>query len=306
MIYTLTLNPSIDYMMYVADLKLGETNRSQNEKMLPGGKGINVSRILNQFEIANKALGFVGGKNGEFITDWLTGEGSQHDFIQVADQTRINVKIKGSVETEINGRGPAVTPAQSAALLQQIQQLQATDTLILSGSKAQGLSPTFYLEIIAICQQQGIAFIIDTNSQELLAALAAKPLLVKPNQAELEAFFAAEITTTADVIKYGKKLHQQGAVNVIVSLGGAGALFIDADHILLAQAPTGQVVNTVGAGDSMIAGFVAGLQQGLATPAAFELAVQCGSATAFNEDLAKYADIMALNHQVIITEKAGE
>lgn len=298
MIYTLTLNPSIDYIMYVDNIRMGETNRAQGEKMLPGGKGINVSRILNQFGVSNQAMGFAGGTTGLFIQEWLAREGSDHHFITVDDNTRINVKLKGEVETEINGVGPAINAAQSQALLNQISQLGAADTLILSGSKAKGLADDFYQQIVAICRERQIAFVIDTNSKELLEALPAKPFLVKPNQAELGDFFNTIIETEAEVVKYGRQLQQRGAQNVIVSLGGAGAVFIDASQVIFAEAPSGQVINTVGSGDSMIAGFVAGAASNLTKSAAFELAVQCGSATAFNEDLATYADIMALNGHV--------
>lgn len=298
MIYTLTLNPSIDYIMYVDSIKMGETNRTHGEKMLPGGKGINVSRILNQFDVPNQAIGFVGGTNGLFIKEWLVREGSQHHFVEVADNTRINVKLKADVETEINGIGPTINAEQSQTLLKQISQLTAADTLILSGSKAKGLADDFYQQIIAICRERQVTFVIDTNSKELLAALPAKPFLVKPNQAELGDFFNTTIETEAEVIKYGRQLQQRGAQNVIVSLGGAGAVFIDAAQIIFAEAPSGWVVNTVGSGDSMIAGFMAGMAQGLTNQAAFELAVQCGSATAFSEDLATHEGIMALNDRV--------
>ena len=300
MLYTLTLNPSIDYIMHINDVKVGETNYANDESMLPGGKGVNVSRILNQLGVANKALGFIGGHTGRFIEDWLKKEGADHDFISINGDTRINVKLKGEVETEINGKGPIITEVESKKLLTKVGQLTSTDTIILSGSKSRGLSDTFYNQIIDICTEQNISFVIDTNSKELLDILNKKPFLVKPNQAELGQLFNQSIQSKEEAIYYGKKLQEGGAENVIVSLGGDGAIFIDQNQTYLAKSPKGNVINTVGAGDSMIAGFMAGIEKGLTKLEAFKLSVQSGSATAFNEDLATKEAILALNNQVII------
>lgn len=300
MLYTLTLNPSIDYIMHTSDIKVGSTNYADDEKMLPGGKGINVSRVLNQLDVTNKALGFIGGHSGRFIEDWLEKEGINHRFITIDGDTRINVKLKGQVETEINGKGPIISKEDSQTLLNQIEQLSTTDTLILSGSKSRGLSETYYNQIIKICQQRQIEFVIDTNSRELLDILKAKPFLVKPNQAELGQLFNKEIQTKTEAIYYGKKLQEGGAKNVIVSLGGDGAIFIDEQDTFIATSPTGKVINTVGSGDSMIAGFIAGIENGLSKLDAFKLSVQSGSATAFSEDLATKEAILALTNQVKI------
>lgn len=300
MLYTLTLNPSIDYLMQISDLKIGETNYTSGERMLPGGKGINVSRVLNQLGVDNKALGFIGGHTGHFIEEWLKLEQVNYDFITVNGDTRINVKLKGKTETEINGVGPIITQTNSMELLNKIKQLDAGDTIILSGSKSRGLSDTFYNDIIEVCTKQGVSFVIDTNSKELLNILKAKPFLVKPNQAELGNLFNRTIQSKTEAIHYGKKLQEGGAENVIVSLGGDGAIFIDKDQTYLADSPKGQVINTVGSGDSMIAGFMAGIEKGLTKLDAFKLSVQSGSATAFNSDLATKEDIIALNNQVKI------
>lgn len=300
MLYTLTLNPSIDYIMHISNVKVGETNYADKEKMLPGGKGINVSRILNQLGVANKALGFIGGHTGRFIEDWLKKEGADHDFISINGDTRINVKLKGEVETEINGKGPIITEVESKKLLTKVGQLTSTDTIILSGSKSRGLSDTFYNQIIDICTERNISFVIDTNSKELLDILKAKPFLVKPNQAELGQLFNQPIQSKTDAIYYGKKLQEGGAQNVIVSLGGDGAIFIDDQETYIAASPRGKVINTVGSGDSMIAGFMAGIEKGLSKLEAFKLSVQCGSATAFSEDLATKDAILALSNQVEI------
>lgn len=300
MIYTLTLNPSIDYIMPINQINLGATNYSSNEYMLPGGKGINVSRVLSQLDVPNKALGFIAGHTGKFIEDWLEKEEANYEFIPVKGQTRINVKLKGENETEINGNGPNITQENIQKLKQQISQLTEKDTLILSGSKNKGLPETFYNELIEICQKNQVSFVIDTNSKELLQALSAQPFLVKPNQAELGDLFNQEIQTKEEAIKYGKKLQEAGAQNVIVSLGGDGAIFIDEKQIFIGKSPKGKVLNTVGSGDSMIAGFMAGIEKGQTKEEAFKLAIQSGSATAFNEDLAKKADILALDNQIEI------
>lgn len=298
MIYTLTLNPSIDYLMYIDEIIVGKTNRASREQMLPGGKGINVSRILNQFEVSNIALGFVGGNSGEFIKQWLQKEGTTTQFIEIEGNTRINVKTKGHQETEINGAGPVISEDATNQLRQQIQAMTSDDLIVLSGSKAQGLPDDFYISLITLLKERNIPYIFDTASQELLEALPMAPLLVKPNQDELGELFGTEIQNIDDVVTYGKKLHEMGAQNVIVSLGGDGALFIDGERIIKADAPKGNVISTVGSGDSMIGGFIAGLEQGLPASQAFVLAVQSGSATAFKEDLAEKADIDALNGAV--------
>ncbi|SHE55931.1 fructose-1-phosphate kinase [Atopostipes suicloacalis DSM 15692] len=298
MIYTLTLNPSIDYIMPLEHLQLGATNYAQGEYMLPGGKGINVSRVLNQLNVPNQALGFIGGHTGKFIEEWLEKEGAACQFIPVEGQTRINVKLKGESETEINGRGPEISQEKSRELKKQIGQLTAQDTLVISGSKNKGLSETFYNEIIEICQKNQTSFILDTNSKELLEALVAQPFLVKPNQAELGDLFGETIQTKEEAIHYGKKLQEAGAQNVIVSLGGEGAIFIDESQVIIADSPKGKVKNTVGSGDSMIAGFIAGIEKGKSKEEAFKLGVQSGSATAFNEDLATKKEIEALNDQI--------
>lgn len=302
MIYTLTLNPSIDYIMKVEDVNFGGTNYSNEEYMLPGGKGINVTRVLNQLNIPNTALGFIGGYTGRFIEEWMTKEQANHQFIEVDGDTRINIKLKGDMETEINGRGSVISEENSQKLLKQLQQLTAEDTVIISGSKNRGLSETYYIEIIQLLAANNVSFVIDTNSKELLEALKYNPLLVKPNQNELGDLYNVKIESVEDAVFYGKKLQQAGAQNVVVSLGGSGAIFIDENQSIYAKAPKGQVINTVGSGDSMIAGVIAGFEKGLSKLEAFKLGVQSGSATAFNEDLAKEADIVALNNQVVTRE----
>ena len=284
--------------MKIGNIEIGVTNYSNTEYMLPGGKGINVSRVLSQLEVANKALGFIGGHTGKFIEDWLKKEKATVDFVPVAGDTRINVKLKSAHETEINGLGPVISEGEMGELLEKIEQLTNEDTLIISGSKNRGIPEDFYLQIIKKLTGNGARFVIDTNSKELLEALEYKPLLVKPNQSELGDLFGVVIDTEEEAITYGQKLLEKGAQNVIISLGGDGAIFIDEAVVYKADSPTGKVVNTVGSGDSMIAGFMAGVSQRLSKKEAFELSVQSGSATAFNQDLAKKEDVYALNNQV--------
>ena len=198
---------------------------------------------------------------GKFIEEWLEKEDAAYHFIPIEGQTRINVKLKGKMKQRLTEEAQ-LFPRKKAAINKQIDQLTSEDTLVISGSKNKGLSETFYNEIIKICQKNQTSFIIDTNSKELLEALAARPFLVKPNQSELGDLFGKTIQTKEEAIDYGKKLQKAGAQNVIVSLGGEGAIFIDDDQVIMADSPKGKVKNTVGSGDSMIAGFLAGIQKG--------------------------------------------
>lgn len=300
MLYTLTLNPSIDYAMDIDEIEFGATNYSKDEYMLPGGKGLNVSRVLNQLHVSNKALGFIGGYAGQFIKEWFEEEQADFDFIPIQGNTRINVKLKGNIETEINGLGPVISEAKINELLNKIRQLTNEDTLIISGSKNRGIPDDFYLQVIENLKENNANFVIDTNSKELLETLKYSPLLVKPNQDELGQLFDEKINSKEKAIKYGRKLQELGAQNVIISLGGDGAIFIGKFGTYIAESPEGHVINTVGAGDSMIAGFMAGIEKGMSELKAFELSVQSGSATAFNQDLAKQEDIYKLDQKVKI------
>lgn len=300
MLYTLTLNPSIDYAMDIDEIDFGATNYSKDEYMLPGGKGLNVSRVLNQLQVSNQALGFIGGYAGQFIKEWFEEEQADFDFIPIQGHTRINVKLKGNIETEINGLGPVISEAKINELLNKIKQLTDEDSLIISGSKNRGIPDDFYLQVIEILKENDANFVIDTNSKELLETLRYSPLLVKPNQDELSQLFNVEINSKEKAIKYGRQLQELGAQNVIISLGGDGAIFIGKFGTYIAESPKGHVINTVGAGDSMIAGFMAGIEKGMSELEAFELSVQSGSATAFNQDLAKQEDIYKLDQKVKI------
>lgn len=302
MIYTVTLNPSIDYIVEVEDMKLGSLNRMSRDLKLPGGKGINVSRVLNQLKIDNTATGFLGGFTGRFIEDWLREEGTSSDFVPVGGDTRINIKLKSGEETEINGAGPDITAAEAEALVSKLRNLQAGDIVIMSGSIPPSLGGDFYNRLIGVCKQQGAQFVIDTTGQALQQALEHNPLLVKPNHHELAELFGVAISTREEIIMYGRKLLEAGAQHVLVSMAGEGALLINERGVYVASAPSGQVRNSVGAGDSMIAGFVGTLSREGDVLEAFRTGVASGSATAFSDDLADGGFISRLRPQIQITQ----
>ncbi|MGQ8871525.1 1-phosphofructokinase [Paenibacillus sp. TSA_86.1] len=301
MIYTITLNPSIDYIVEVHDLKLGGLNRMNRDLKLPGGKGINVSRILNQLGAANTAIGFLGGFTGRFINDKLQEEAIQTDFVTIADDTRINIKLKHGEETEINGLGPAIRAEEAEQLLNKLSSLKKGDIVILSGSVPPSLGSDFYNRLIQVCKQTEAEFVIDTTGPALMEALVHQPLLVKPNHHELAELFGVTIGTREELVSYGRKMLEAGAKHVLISMAGEGALFITETDVYHATVPKGTVRNSVGAGDSMIGGFVGTyvLQGDLLE--AFRTGVASGSATAFSDDLATREFIEKLRNQVTIT-----
>ncbi|WNS44266.1 1-phosphofructokinase [Paenibacillus sp. MMS20-IR301] len=302
MIYTVTLNPSVDYIVEVEEFITGGLNRMKRDMKLPGGKGINVSRVLNQLGVANTATGFLGGFTGGYIEDWLRKETIDSDFVHISDDTRINIKLKAGEETEINGAGPDITTAEAEQLLHKLDGLKLGDIVILSGSIPPSLGNDFYGRLIAICRQQGAEFVIDTTGQALKEALAQGPLLVKPNHHELAELFGVAINTREEIITYGRKLLEGGAKHVLVSMAGEGALFISGQEVYHASAPAGQVKNSVGAGDSMIAGFVGTLSLTGNLLEAFRAGVASGSATAFSDDLAERQLIEELRPSIVLSQ----
>lgn len=300
MIYTLTLNPSIDYIVRLEELKLGELNRMQEEQFLTGGKGINVSRVLNNLNYKSTALGFVGGFTGQFIKNELKKEEIKTDFIEVQEPTRINIKLKTNVETEVNSLGPEIDAASAQALLDKINLLKADDLVIISGSKAKNLPQNYYQQIIQIIKETGADFVIDTTGEELREALIHNPLLVKPNSVELADLYGATLRTEADYVQYGEKLIETGAHYAIVSLGEDGAILFSKEGVYRGISPKGKVKNTVGAGDSMVAGFVGTYKETKNPLEAFKYALASGSATAFTEDLASRKEIEELLPQIEI------
>ncbi|WP_433708482.1 1-phosphofructokinase [Paenibacillus illinoisensis] len=302
MIYTITLNPSIDYIVEVDDLKLGGLNRMNRDLKLPGGKGINVSRVLNQLGAGNTAIGFLGGFTGRFINDKLQEDQIQTDFVTIADDTRINIKLKHGDETEINGLGPAIREEEAAQLLQKLSSLQKGDIVVLSGSIPPSLGTDFYDRLIQVCKQTGAEFVIDTTGPALMEALVHKPLLVKPNHHELAELFGVTIETREELVLYGRKLLEAGAKQVLISMAGDGALLITGSDVYHASVPKGKVKNSVGAGDSMIGGFVGTYVLHGDILEAFRTGVASGSATAFSDDLATREFIEELRGEVTITK----
>ncbi|WP_068786434.1 1-phosphofructokinase [Paenibacillus phocaensis] len=302
-IYTITLNPSIDYIVEVDGLELGGLNRMNRDLKLPGGKGINVSRVLKRLGADTTAMGFLGGFTGDFIESYLRGEAIDADFVRIGGgDTRINIKLKHGEETEINGGGPAIREEEANALVEKLSGLREGDLVILAGSLPPSLPGDFYERLIAQCRKQGAEFVIDTTGEPLRRALAYRPMLVKPNHHELAELFGVVIDTREQLITYGRRLLEEGAKHVLISMAGEGALLIRGDEVYHANVPPGQVRNSVGAGDSMIAGFTGALALGGDLLEAFCLGVASGSATAFSDDLAERALIEHLRSQVVVAK----
>ena len=287
MIYTLTLNPSIDYIIHADDIKLGEVNRSYNEVKFPGGKGINVSRVLSEFSIENTALGYIGGFTGEFVDSYLKKLDINTDFIKISDDTRINVKIKSNKESEINGSGPSISDEELSKLLNKLSGLKRGDYLVLAGSIQKSLPNDLYFRIQDMLKDKGVCIIVDTSGKALLEAIKRKPFLIKPNDKEIEEIFNVKLNDVDDVVNYGKKLFEMGAENVIISRGGNGAVLICNEGIFIGKAPKGKVINSVGAGDSLVAGFVGTYSKTKDVIESFKYGIATGSATAFSLDLCK-------------------
>ncbi len=302
-IYTVTLNPSIDYIVEVDGLQLGGLNRMTRDLKLPGGKGINVSRILKRLGADTTAMGFLGGFTGDFIEGFLRDEAINADFVRIGDgDTRINIKLKHGEETEINGGGPAITGEEANALVEKLSLLRKGDLVILAGSLPPSLPGDFYEQLIRRCRMQGAEFVIDTTGEPLRRALAYQPLLAKPNHHELAELFGVVIETREQLIIYGRRLLEEGAQHVLISMAGEGALLITGNEVYHANVPPGKVRNSVGAGDSMIAGFSGTLAMGGDLMEAFRAGVASGSATAFSDDLAERALIDVLRTRVSIVK----
>ena len=300
MIYTVTFNPSLDYIVSVENFHLGITNRTSSELMLPGGKGINVSTVLMNLGIENKALGFVAGFVGDEIIRRLEEMGVQNGFIRIEEGvSRINLKLKSIDGTEINGQGPVISPEHVEELMKQLDRLGEGDVLFLSGSIPSSMPDDAYQKIMERLDGRGVQIVVDATKDLLLNVLEYHPFLIKPNNHELGELFGVELKTREEVIPYAKKLQEKGAVNVLVSMAGEGAVLIDANEdVYMAPAPKGTLVNGVGAGDSMVAGFMAGWLEKQDYEHAFCMGVSAGSASAFSEHLATKAEIEAVYQQV--------
>lgn len=288
MIYTVTLNPSLDYIMDIEKLKSGETNRSYEETILPGGKGINVSIVLKNLGFESTALGFTAGFTGEEIEKRLKEIGCQSDFIRLdSGLSRINIKIKAEQETEINALGPYIGKKYVERLLNKLDQLKEGDILVLAGSIPSSVSDGIYQEIMERLSGMHVLTVVDATKDLLVKVLEKHPFLIKPNHHELGEIFGVELKDPQEIKIYGKKLKDMGARNVLISMAGAGAVFLGEDgSVLESRAPKGTVVNSVGAGDSMVAGFLAGYLEEKDYWHAFRMGISTGSASAFSKDLA--------------------
>ena len=290
MIYTVTFNPSLDYIVSVPDFQLGLTNRTKEELLLPGGKGINVSTVLMNLGIGNTALGFIAGFVGEEIRREVEDLGVNAEFISLPQGvSRINLKLRSVDGTEINGNGPTI-PA--AAVEQLMGRLESGDTLVLAGSIPSSMPDDIYRQIMEQLAGKGVYIAVDATKDLLLNVLELHPFLIKPNNHELGEIFGVELQDRASVVPYAKKLQEKGAVNVLVSMAEKGAVLLTEDgHIYEAEVPKGTLVNGVGAGDSMVAGFLAGCMEGGGYAHAFRMGLAAGSASAFSERLATREEI---------------
>ena len=288
MIYTVTLNPSIDYVIKVDKLTTGNINRVNEEHVYPGGKGINVTRILKSLDNDNIALGFVSGFTGDYIINSLQELNLKSDFIKVKEGfTRINVKVKSEEETEINGQGPKISEEELNQFYKVIDKLVDGDILILSGSIPSCLDERLYESIMKKVEDRDIKVIVDATKNLLLNVLKYKPFLIKPNNHELAEMFNVELNSTEDVVFYARKLKEMGAQNILISMGKDGALLVtENDEVFASSVAKGEVVNSVGAGDSMVAGFIAGYLKSNSYKEALRLGAASGGATAFSSDLA--------------------
>ncbi len=293
MIYTVTLNPAIDYVMHPLTLDMGFTNRSSSEEIHIGGNGINISTLLNELGVSNVALGIAAGFTGEYLIHRLQEKGIASSFVLLdKGNTRINVKLQGIVMTMVNGMGPKISQKKVDELLDRIDGIGKGDTLVLTGSIPKSLPDNMYDVIMRRLDGRGIRFVVDAPGDLLMESLPAKPFLIKPNNHEVGRIFGAQPETPEDCMPYAHKLHELGAQNVIVSCGGHGAALVDEndeEHIV----PTAKIklVNATGAGDSMVAGFIAKVNEGASFEDALIFASACGTATAGSKAIAKRSTI---------------
>ena len=295
MIYTVTFNPSLDYIVTVPHFTCGMVNRTSEEKIFPGGKGINVSMVLKNLGLENTALGFYAGFTGNELERLIREKGIRADFIPVKEgMTRINVKMR-SEESEINGQGPAISEADIKTLYEKLDRLSDGDVLVMAGSIPDVMPQTIYMDIMKYLADKDLKIVVDATKDLLVNVLQYHPFLIKPNNHELGEIFGVKITDKKDVITYAKKMQEKGARNVLVSMAGDGAVLVAEDgSVFQAEAPKGKVINSVGAGDSMVAGFVTGYLKTGSYKEAFQLGICTGSASAFSEELATEPEVLAL------------
>lgn len=300
MIYTVTFNPAIDYVVELVSFNIGEINRTTREYMNLGGKGVNVSRVLTNLEVPNVALGFVAGFTGDALRSGLERMGVKTDFISLEEgNTRINVNIKGVEETDINARGPEIPNSAIDELFKKLDNLQSGDTLVLAGSIPTSLPNDMYERIMERLYGKGIRFVVDATRDLLVKSLKYEPFLIKPNNHELGEIFGLELTTDNEIIYYARELKKQGAKNVLISMAGDGAILVDENDVAhKIGTPKGKVKNSVGAGDSMVAGFCAGYLEKGDYKYALRMGAAAGSASAFSESLATKQEVIDLLNKI--------
>lgn len=301
-IYTVTFNPSLDYIVSVKDFRPGMTNRTSSELMLAGGKGINVSIVLGNLGIKSTALGFIAGFTGDEIVRRLHNGGINSEFIKINDGiSRINIKLKSIDGTEINGQGPHIDSSHIEQLMNRLRRLESGDVLVLAGSIPAGISDNIYKDIMDMLKDKGVQIVVDATSRLLTNVLEYNPFFIKPNQHELGDIFNVTLNTQEEVIPYALELKKMGAVNVCVSMGGKGAILVaDDGNVYKAKAPDGILKNSVGAGDSLVAGFLSGWTEKKDYEYAFRKGVATGSASAFSERLATNGEVNDLIGKVTI------
>ena len=300
MIYTITFNPALDYISQVENFEIGKINRTKMEKILPGGKGLNVSTVLKNLGIESTALGFIAGFTGKELKRNIEEKGIKTDFIKVEKGiTRINVKISSNEETALNGNGPEITEEDINKLLEKIEKITKEDMVILAGNIPRCINNDIYEIICKTLERNNVTFVVDATKELLMNVLKYKPFLIKPNKEELEETFKEKIETKEEIIVHAKKLQQMGALNVLISLGGEGAILVTTEEKeYYLKAPKGKVLNTVGAGDSMVAGFIAGYEQSGDFEQAFKMGIATGSASSFSMNLATAEEVANLLKEI--------
>lgn len=300
MIYTVTFNPSLDYIVSVDDFTLGRVNRTTKELVYPGGKGVNVSLVLKNLGMENTALGFTAGFTGTEIERGLKEWGCLTDFIRIPEgMSRINMKLRSREESEVNGQGPKISEEALEELYKKLDAMEPEDVLVLAGSIPNSMPDSSYEQILARVQDKNIRSVVDATGDLLVNVLKYRPFLIKPNNHELEEIFHVPMDSQETIVKYAKKMQEMGAQNVLISMAGDGAILVAADEsVWQSPAPKGKVVNSVGAGDSMVAGFITGYLKSKSYEEAFHMGICTGSASAFSERLATQAEVDGILEQM--------
>ncbi|MSS61606.1 1-phosphofructokinase [Fusobacterium sp. FSA-380-WT-2B] len=300
MIYTLTLNPAIDYYMSMENFQLGSLNSLEEGYTLPGGKGINVSKVLKNFSVESKALGFVGGFTGDYIKKHLNEYEIENDFIELQENTRINIKLKTKdSETEIAGKSPTISKENVEELLKKFEEIKKDDVVILSGSVPNSISKSIYADIIKLLPKD-CKVILDTRGLPFVEGLKEGVFLTKPNNHELEEFFNRKLNNIEEIIQAGKDLQALGSKNVLISLGKDGSILITEKEVYIGNAPQGKLISSVGAGDSMVAGVVYGIAKGMTLEGSYKYGIASGSSTAFSEGLTTFEGMNSLLNKIEI------